>query len=216
MGQLTATEIRAADLPDWRYLACELHARFRTGDFVTGAELVADITVVAQAANHHPDLSLSYPYLDVRLMSHDVGAVTERDLDLAAQISQIAAAKGIAADPRVLAELDVALDASAHGTVGEFWAVVLAGSRDALVDDMITDPHGRLPRLWLQATEPHPEPRQRFHYDLWVAEDTLDERIAAALTAGGVIVDDQHAPDFVVLADPEGNKVCLCTQAGRG
>ncbi|MBB3662980.1 hypothetical protein FB384_001884 [Prauserella sediminis] len=39
--------------------------------------------------------------------------------------------------------------------------------------------------------------------------------MAAALDAGGRVVDDSHAPAFVVLADPDGNRVCVCTELGR-
>jgi 4a-hydroxytetrahydrobiopterin dehydratase len=44
-----------------------------------------------------------------------------------------------------------------------------------------------------------------------VAPETVEERIAAAVAAGGVIVDDSHAPWFTVLADHDGNRACVCT-----
>ena len=46
---------------------------------------------------------------------------------------------------------------------------------------------------------------------MWVAPEVADERIAAAVAAGGVIVDDRQAPSFTVIADPDGNKACVCT-----
>ncbi|MGN6162223.1 MAG: VOC family protein, partial [Marmoricola sp.] len=58
-------------------------------------------------------------------------------------------------------------------------------------------------------------PRQRFHLDLTVPPEVASERIAAAVAAGGTVVDDEVAPRFVVLADPQGNKVCVCTHVGR-
>ena len=61
----------------------------------------------------------------------------------------------------------------------------------------------------------HETPRQRFHIDLWVPHDVAEERIAAAVAAGGRVVDDENAPSFVVLADPEGNKACVCTCLNR-
>jgi len=42
-----------------------------------------------------------------------------------------------------------------------------------------------------------------------------DERIAAAVATGGSIVDDSAAPSFTVLADPDGNRACICTSLGR-
>jgi len=72
-----------------------------------------------------------------------------------------------------------------------------------------------VPLLWFQHTDAHETPRQRFHVDLWVAPEVAEERIAAAVAAGGRVVDDEKAPSFVVLADPEGNKVCVCTSLSR-
>lgn len=213
MGQLSVKEILEANLTDWRLLRNELHARFATGSFKTGAALVAAITEVAEAANHHPDITLTYPWLDLRLISHDVGAITDRDVALAGRISQIAEQMGVAGDPRNLVQLNLALDSARFDTVGRFWAVVLTGSAESFDKEQVVDPNGRVPLLWLQTTDVHAEPRQRFHLDLWVAPEQLEARIEAAVAAGGVLVSDAQKPAFVVLADPEGNKVCLCTTA---
>jgi 4a-hydroxytetrahydrobiopterin dehydratase len=48
-----------------------------------------------------------------------------------------------------------------------------------------------------------------------VPPDVADERIAAALAAGGVLVSDARAPRFTVLADAQGNKVCVTTGLHR-
>jgi 4a-hydroxytetrahydrobiopterin dehydratase len=39
----------------------------------------------------------------------------------------------------------------------------------------------------------------------------VQPRIDAAVAAGGTLVSDKEAPSFWVLADPQGNQVCLCT-----
>ena len=75
----------------------------------------------------------------------------------------------------------------------------------------MVDPNGRVPLLWLQSTDSHETPRQRFHIDLWVPHDLAQDRIAAAVAAGGQVVDEQYAPSFIVLADPDGNRACVCT-----
>ena len=71
----------------------------------------------------------------------------------------------------------------------------------------MVDPTGQLPSMWFQGTEPHEPPRQRWHLDVWVAPEAAEARIAAAVAAGGTVVDDSEAPSFTVLADPDGNKV---------
>jgi 4a-hydroxytetrahydrobiopterin dehydratase len=215
MEQLTSRQILDAGLDDWRKLAQALHARFRTGDFVTGLRFVTAVTEAAESANHHPDVTLTYPFVDLKLVSHDVSRLTQRDLDLARRISEIAREQGLAADPGATTEIELALDTADLAAVGPFWAALLTGSTDALTGDDVVDPNGRVPLLWFQHTDAHETPRQRFHLDLWVPHDVAEERIAAAVAAGGQVVDDAQAPSFVVLADPEGNRVCVCTFLDR-
>lgn len=101
-SHLSAEQIEAAGLTDWRAHDDALVARFATGDFRTGLALVNAIGEEAEAMNHHPDLDLRYPHLDIRLSSHDVGGITNRDVDLARQISELAARQGVKADPDAL------------------------------------------------------------------------------------------------------------------
>ena len=53
--------------------------------------------------------------------------------------------------------------------------------------------------------------RNRIHLDLWIPHDEVEARMRAALDAGGTLVTDEFAPSWWVLADAEGNEVCLCT-----
>ena len=215
MDTLTNQQVLDAGLDDWRKLAQALHARFRTGDFATGLEFVTAITEAAETVNHHPDLRLTYVFVDATLISHDVSTVTQRDIDLARRISEIARQHEIAAEPSAPTQVELALDTADLATVGPFWAALLTGTPEALKGDDVVDPTGRVPVLWFQHTDAHETPRQRFHIDLWVPHDVAEARIAAAVAAGGRIVDDENAPSFVILADPEGNKACVCTCLNR-
>ena len=215
MDKLTTKQVLDAGLDDWRKLAQALHARFLTGDFVTGLRFVTAVTDAAERANHHPDVTLTYPFVDVKLVSHDVDQVTQRDVDLARQITEIARDQEIAAEPSAVTEVELALDTADLASVGPFWSALLTGSTESLSGNDVVDPAGRLPLLWFQDTDAHETPRQRFHVDLWVPHDEAEKRIAAAVAAGGRVVDDRNAPSFVVLADPEGNKACVCTCLDR-
>lgn len=215
MENLTVQQVLDARLDDWRQLAQGLHARFLTGDFVTGLRFVTAVTDVAEQANHHPDVTLTYPFVDLKLISHDVSRLTERDLDLARRISDIARQHEISANPSALSEIELGLDTAALAAAGPFWAALLTGSTDASRGDDVVDPNGRVPTVWFQHTDPHETPRQRFHVDLWVPHDVAEARIAAAVAAGGRLVDDKGAPSYVVVADPEGNRACVCTTLGR-
>ena len=213
-GRHSFSDVAEGGLDDWRMLFRALHARFRTGNFATGLELVARIGEAAEELDHHPDLDLRYPRLDVRLSSHDVGGVTDRDLELARRISGFAADLGVAADPSGVQVLELALDTPDFTRVKPFWRAVL-GLSDSRDEREIVDSAGTLPTLWFQDTDPHDEPRQRFHLDIRVPPEVARERIAAALAAGGLLVSDERAPAFTVLADSEGNKACVTTGASR-
>lgn len=84
---------------DWRVLSDGAAAFFATGSFAKGLEFVDRIGALADAANHHPDIDLRYPYVDVALASHDVDGITQRDIRLARAASAIAADLGVAAEP---------------------------------------------------------------------------------------------------------------------
>ena len=62
---------------------------------------------------------------------------------------------------------------------------------------------------------PSAQNRNRIHFDLTVAEDEAEGPIAAALAAGGRLVSHAEARAFWILADPEGNEVCICTWQDR-
>jgi 4a-hydroxytetrahydrobiopterin dehydratase len=202
-------------LDDWCFFLMKLHARFKTGSFVKGLELVTRITEAAEEANHHPDVVLTYPQVDVDLISHDVGGVTSRDLDLARRISAIAAELGVEAAPREVATLELALDVPDAEEVKPFWGAVL-GYRSAEGVPDVVDPGGRNNSLWFQeAPGATGEVQQRFHLDIVVPREVAEERVQAAIDAGGTLVSTDDVPAFWVLADAHGNKVCVCTADGR-
>lgn len=213
---LTAHDVEGEGLADWRMLFDRLHASYDTGDFATAVELVRAIAVAAEELDHHPDLDVSYGRLDVRLTSHDVGGVTSRDLVLARTTSDLAQALGATARPPRLSVLELALDTVDDDEIRPFWAALLAYDVvDVGHEVQLVDPTGRRPTIWFQSSGPHDVPHQRWHLDLRVPPEEVEGRIAAAVAAGGTLVDDGHAPAFWVLADPHGNQACLTTWQGR-
>lgn len=212
--KLTGPQIADASLTGWVNLLGGLQTRIRTGDFATGLRVVNAIGAAAEEMNHHPDVDLRYPHVDVRLSSHDAGGITERDVRLARTITDIAAAAGAELDGLATSRLELALDTPDVGRVLPFWAAVMAMEPAANGVD-VADPADALPLIWFQDSGSE-EPRQRWHPDVWVDPSQVRLRIDAALAAGGTLVSDEEAPSFWVLADPEGNRVCLCTWQDRG
>lgn len=210
MTKLTGQQIADEKLDGWAYLAGYLQTRIATPDFATGLTLVNAIGAAAEEMNHHPDVNLRYTSVGITLISHDIGRVTERDVRLARRISELAAAAGLTLDAS-LSRLDIGLDSPSPRPPLEFYAAVLGAE---VQGEDVSDPHGTLPDLWFQKSGSE-EPRQRWHFDVWVDPSQVQPRIEAALAAGGTLVDDTNAPRFWVLADSEGNRMCFCTWQGR-
>lgn len=217
--KLTVQQVRDADLADWRQILGRLRARFRTGDFATGLALVNRIGEAAEAADHHPDITLTYPEVIVTLSSHDVGGLTSRDVDLARQISGFAADAGAEADVSGLTQLELGLDTAAGEKLGPFYAALLGSELD---DGEPVDASGQVPTVWWQGPgedDEHALPEQtfeqRWHFDVWVPHDEGERRLQAVLDAGGTLVSDAGAPSYWVVEDAEGNRSCICTPSGR-
>lgn len=210
MTTLTGQQIADEGLAGWAFLLGGLQTRIRTGDFTTGVSVVA--AVGAAAGDLSPHLDVRPEHVDVRLTSRDERGVTENEILLARAITAIAADAGLALEPAAVSRLELALDTPDHQAVLPFWAAVFAMETG---DGEIADPADHLPVVWFQASGSE-EPRQRWHPDVWVEPAQVQARIDAALAAGGTLVRADAAPSYWVLADPEGNRVCLCTWQERG
>jgi len=203
----------AVGVEDWRVLFGGACTHFHTGSFAAGVALVDAIGRLADAANHHPDVDLRYEGVTVRLWTHDVDGLSERDIDLARQISAAARELGVPADPTAVQTVQVAIDALAGSEVRPFWRAVL-GYQEVGDEDLV-DPRGRGPSFWFQQMDAARPQRNRIHVDISVPHDQAEARIAAAIAAGGRLVTDQYAPKWSVLADAEGNEACVATWMGR-
>ncbi|QFG68120.1 VOC family protein [Ornithinimicrobium pratense] len=208
------------ELTDWRVLLGRLQARFSTGKggFSAGAEFASRVAARADELDHHPDIDLRYPHVTVTTLSHDVGRLTGRDRRLAIAISQIAAELGLRAAPEQLSALEIGLDVMVAEDVAPFWRAVLGyepgSDEDAAAS--LADPAARHAGLWFQQMDERRTERGRFHLDITVPHDVAEQRLAAAMAAGGRLVTDEFAPSWWVLADAEGNEACICTWQGRG
>ncbi len=219
---VTADAVAArTDLADWRYLLSRLEATFQAGSFAAAAALVGSIAAAADEADHHPDIDLRYPgRLHVALTTHAAGGVvTELDLNLAAVISQLAVDAGATAEPQCSQSTEVAIDAMDIPAIRPFWKAVLGYVDEPAAEGdeaAIVDPARIGPAFWFQQMDEPRTERNRFHIDVTVPHDVAEQRIAAALEAGGHLFTDQYARAFWVLADSEGNEACICTWQDRG
>lgn len=212
---VSAAEFAATPgLDDWRFALGAIHGSFHLDSFPAAASFASSIADVAEEQQHHPDIDIRYPgRVFVRLTTHDSGGLTTQDVKAAKAISRLATAVGATPHPTHCQMLEIAIDTVNAASIVPFWVAVL-GYR--LGDDGdLTDPTGRGPAVWFQEmTEPRTQ-RNRIHFDVSVPHDVAEQRVAAALAAGGTLVSDSRARAFWVLADAEGNEVCVCTWQDR-
>ncbi|MCY7299971.1 MAG: 4a-hydroxytetrahydrobiopterin dehydratase, partial [Ilumatobacteraceae bacterium] len=177
------------------------------------AALVTQIAAAADELVHHPDIAVRYPdRVHVYLTTHATGGLTTLDVDLARTISAAALASRATAEPAAAQGVEIAIDTLDADRIRPFWAAVLGYSDTG---DMLTDPLRFGPSMWFQElTEPRTQ-RQRFHIDVSVPHDVAEQRVAAALAAGGTMVNDEFARSWWVLADADGNEACVCTWQDR-
>jgi 4a-hydroxytetrahydrobiopterin dehydratase len=92
MSLLSPDEIKARlnNLAGWDIREGLLTKTFVARSFAHGVLFISAIAQLAEAANHHPDLSLhGYKNVTVSLSTHSEGGITEKDFSLAAQIEKL-------------------------------------------------------------------------------------------------------------------------------
>jgi 4a-hydroxytetrahydrobiopterin dehydratase len=211
----------------WRFLLGELRTFVRVGSLAQAGEVAAAAVTAAGSsfADEHLRIDLRRDRACLSLQTLAAAWVTGRDVALAGRISTAVVALGLRTDPAVGDDpprsaqvLEIAIDALDILAVRPFWKAVMGyvdepGSTDPT--DPLADPFGQGPTIWFQQMdEPRPQ-RNRIHFDVSVPHDEAARRIESAVAAGGVLRNDAGAPAYWLLADPEGNEVCVTTWQGR-
>jgi len=86
---LTESEIdeALAQLPGWHRDGNSIIRVFQFTNFLEAMAFVSKIATLAEAANHHPDITINYNKVTLGLVSHDSGGVTQRDIRMAKAIN---------------------------------------------------------------------------------------------------------------------------------
>ena len=77
------------ELPKWYFEDGWIRRKFKTEGWKGTLMVVNTIGHLAEAAWHHPDLTVSYAFVIVKLQSHDAKGITDRDFELARQIEAV-------------------------------------------------------------------------------------------------------------------------------
>jgi 4a-hydroxytetrahydrobiopterin dehydratase len=199
-------EFLGADgVDDWVILQGGATAVFRVGSLVEAARLAE---AVAGVPGVEPGvlMTVASDHLTVRL-TRDVWQLEPRHCEDARAVSAIAQTYGASPDRSAVQEVQLAIAAQPDAVDVGFWRAVLGYA--PMADDNAVDPLGHGSTVWMQELDSARPLRHAMHVDVSVASEHAGKRLAAALAAGGRIVDDSEAPRWWILADRAGNRVCI-------
>ncbi len=79
----------AAEIPTWRYEDGWIRRTYKTASWKSTLMVINTVGHLAEAAWHHPDLTASYAWVEVRLMNHAAKGITDKDFALARKIEEV-------------------------------------------------------------------------------------------------------------------------------
>ena len=88
-GQTEVQALLAGDLARWESDGDTIRRRYRTAGWKGTLMVINTVGHLAEAAWHHPDITASYAWVEVRLMTHSAKGITSKDLELATKIEEV-------------------------------------------------------------------------------------------------------------------------------
>ena len=77
------------ELPKWYFEGGWIRRKYNTSGWKATLMVVNTVGHLAEAAWHHPDLTVSYAFVTVKLMNHAAKGVTDKDFELAKKIEDV-------------------------------------------------------------------------------------------------------------------------------
>jgi 4a-hydroxytetrahydrobiopterin dehydratase len=81
----------ARELPRWKYEDGWIRRTYKTAGWKSTLMVINTVGHLAEAAWHHPDITASYAWVEVRLMNHAAKGITDKDFELAKKIEDVVA-----------------------------------------------------------------------------------------------------------------------------
>lgn len=90
--QLNTTEINAAlhELTNWKLSDNYITKTYIFTTFLAALKFMNEVATVAELMNHHPEWCNVYNKLEVKLTTHDASGITQKDIELARKMDEIA------------------------------------------------------------------------------------------------------------------------------
>jgi 4a-hydroxytetrahydrobiopterin dehydratase len=200
--------LAAEGVGDWVVLHGGATAVFRVPSLGEAAQLAAAVAQVPGLEGSGVLLTVAADCLTVRIC-RGVFKLEERHVGLARAVSAVARSHGAVADRAGVHEVQLAISAKPDALHVGFWRAALGYAPQD--DDNAIDPLGHSSTFWMQELDADRPLRHAMHVDVSLAREEAEARMAAAVAAGGRIVDDADAPANWILADRAGNRVCIAS-----
>lgn len=81
--------VKLKEITDWNFNSNGIEKKFQFKNFTQALGFIVQVGVLAEKANHHPELFNVYNKVTIRLTTHDAGGVTDKDFDLATAIETL-------------------------------------------------------------------------------------------------------------------------------
>ncbi len=97
MGRLSESEIEAGlgSLAGWSRQGESIEGSWRFADFRSAFAFLVQVALLAERADHHPEIWNVYDRVRLSLTTHDAGGLTARDFELAGQIDALEGGRGV-------------------------------------------------------------------------------------------------------------------------
>jgi 4a-hydroxytetrahydrobiopterin dehydratase len=77
------------DLNTWEKIEGKLCKEFKFINFIEAFSFITKIALESEKMDHHPDITISYNKVNIKLITHDINQISEKDIDLAKKIDKL-------------------------------------------------------------------------------------------------------------------------------
>lgn len=201
-GYTPATFHVQSGVSDWRVTSWGPQAVYTASSLQAASRLLVEILEAAAAHSIDPDVDLRSEAVVVRIPYRGASSIPGGAAEFARRVSEAAVELGLVAAPELIQTVDIMVAQSGVDT-RPFWTAALG--YDVLGDTDAVDPLRRGPSLSFMEIDR--TGRGRTHIDVSVPAGRARERVDAALSAGGRLVDDTRAPMWWTIASPDNHGI---------
>lgn len=207
-------------LPGWTVVDGRLEISVRAKDFESAIEFVNRFADIAEEMNHHPDFDIRYNTIRMRVVSHDVGGLSDRDTKFAAELDKLIDQFELKRQPKKIGRSHLVIVSPDVEAIVPFWKAVFDFKETGGEDQptMLVDRSDVLPPIRFQQRadttipeddiDPSSGPMS-MQVDVFVPAELAEQRMRDAIEAGGKLISEADAPAMWELADLDGNRVSL-------